>query len=249
MLFVKGRDPGYPDPTMKTIRLPQLALLGWALLMATASASAEQEQSRLWNAGGVELKLPATWQEISLSLLRQKLSALGMGDDQVYGAQTSKAGDNFTYPYLLVTIKNGGRMADWQLPQMERRIRQSVEKGGAQLGRYAWKDGAAWVEVTTGDVEFMNVMLPTEKGFATLSFYSNKEDFASWRQVFEQIGSSAHLQPPLARHWSLIDNATVGAFLRSLSHVDRTVVISCAAAGLLALGAVWFTRWRAKAKR
>jgi hypothetical protein len=26
-----------------------------------------------------------------------------------------------------VTIKNGGRMADWQLPQMEQSIRQSVE--------------------------------------------------------------------------------------------------------------------------
>ena len=233
---------------MKTIRLPQVALLGWALLMTTASASAQQERSWLWNAGGVELKLPATWQEISPSLLRGKVSALGMSDDQVYGAQTLEAGDNLTYPYLLVTIKNGSRMADWQLPQMEQRIRQSVEKSGAQLGRYAWKDGAEWVEVTTGDVAFMNVMLPTEKGLATLSFYSNKEEFASWRRVFEQIGSSAHLQPPLARQSSLIDNSTIGPFLRSLGHVDPAIVASCGAAGLLMLGAVWFARWRAKAK-
>jgi len=112
---------------MKIIRLPQVALLGWALLMATASASAQQERSWLWNAGGVELKLPSTWQEISPSLLRGKVSALGMSVDHVYGAQTLKAGDNLTYPYLLVTIKNGGRMADWQLPQMEQSIRQSVE--------------------------------------------------------------------------------------------------------------------------
>jgi len=140
-------------------------------------------------------------------------------------------------------------MADWQLPQMEQSIRQSVEKSGAQLGRYAWKDGAEWVEVTTGDVKFMNVMLPTEKGLATLSFYSTKEEFAPWRRVFEQIGSSAHLQPPLARHWSLMDDSTTGPFLRSLSHVDPAIVLSCVAAGLLALGGVWFVRWRAKAKR
>jgi ABC-type nitrate/sulfonate/bicarbonate transport system substrate-binding protein len=83
---------------MKTIRLSQVALLGWALLMATASASVQQEQSWLWNAGGVELKLPSTWQEISPSLLRGKVSALGMGADHVYGAQTLKAGDTLLIP-------------------------------------------------------------------------------------------------------------------------------------------------------
>ena len=233
---------------MKTIRLPQVTLLGWALLMTTASASVQQERSWLWNLGGVELKLPSTWQEISPSLLRGKVSALGMSVDHVYGAQTLKAGDNLTYPYLLVTIKNGGRMADWQLQQMEQSIRQSVEKSGSQLGRYAWKDGALWVEVTTGDVKFMNVMLPTEKGLAILSFYSTRDESASWQRVFEQIGSSAHLQSPLARQSSLMDNSTIGPFLRSLGHVDSAIVFSCVAAGLLALGAVWFARWRAKAK-
>lgn len=88
--------------------------------MPTASASVQQEQSWLWNAGGVGLKLPSTWQEISPSLLRGKVSALGMSADHVYGAQTLKAGDNLTYPYLVVTIKNGGRMADWQLPQISK---------------------------------------------------------------------------------------------------------------------------------
>jgi hypothetical protein len=83
---------------MKTIRLPQVALLGWASLMATASVSAQQEQSWLWNAGGVELKLPSTWQEISPSLLRGKVSALGMSVDRVYGAQTLKVGDNLLIP-------------------------------------------------------------------------------------------------------------------------------------------------------
>jgi len=212
---------------MKTIRLSQVALLGWGLLMTTANASAQQEQSWLWEAGGVELKLPSTWQGISPSLLRRKVSALGMNDDLVYGAQTLKAGDDLTYPYLLVTIKNGGRIADWQLPHLEQSIRQSVEKSGSQLGRYAWKDGALWVEVTTANVKFINVMLPTEKGLATLSFYSTAEEFASWQRVFEQIGSSVHLQPPLARQWSLMDNSTIGPFLRSLGHVDAAIVRSC----------------------
>jgi hypothetical protein len=233
---------------MKTIRLSHVVLLGWGLLMTAANASAQQEQSWLWKAGGVELKLPSTWQEISPSLLRGKVSALSINTDQVYGAQ-SKAGDDLTYPYLLVTIKNGGRMADWQLPQIEQSIRQSVEKNGSQLGRYAWKDGALWVEVTTRDVKFMNVMLPTEKGLATLSFYSTAEEFASWQRVFEQIGSSVHLQPPLARQWSPMDNSIIGPFLRSLGHVDAAIIRSCVTAALLALAIVWFARRRAKAKR
>jgi hypothetical protein len=233
---------------MKTTRLSQIALLG-GLLITAANASAQQEQSWLWKAGGVELKLPSTWQEISPTLLRGKVSALGMSADHVYGAQTLKAGDDLTYPYLVVTIKNGGRMADWQLRQMEQSIRQSVEKSGSQLGRYAWKDGALWVEVTTADVKFMNVMLPTEKGLATLSFYSTAEEFASWQRVFEQIGSSVHLQPPLARQWSLMDNSIIGPFLRSLGHVDAAIIRSCVAAALLALAIGWFIRWRAKAKR
>jgi len=244
---LSGRGP--VPLNMKTICLPRVTLLGWALLTATANASGQQEQSWLWKAGGVELKLPSTWQEISPSLLRGKVSALGVSADHVYGAQTSKAGDDLTYPYLLVTIKNGGRLTDWQLPQMEHSIRQTVEKNGSQLGRYAWKDGALWVEVTTGGVKFMNVMLPTEKGLATLSFYSTAEEFASWQRVFEQIGSSVHLQPPLARQWSLMDNATIGPFLKSLGHVDAAIIRSCLAAGLLALAIVWFVRWRAKAKR
>ena len=234
---------------MKTIRLSQVALLGWGLLMTAANASAQQEQSWLWEAGGVELKLPSTWQGISPSLLRRKVSALGTNDDLVYGAQTLKAGDDLTYPYVLVTIKNGGRIADWQLPHLEQSIRQSVEKSGSQLGRYAWKDGALWVEVTTADVKFMNVMLPTEKGLATLSFYSTAEEFASWQRVFEQIGSSVHLQPPLARQWSLMDNSTIGPFLGSLGHLNPAIIRACVAAGLLALATVWFVRWRAKAKR
>jgi hypothetical protein len=233
---------------MKTTRLSQIALLG-GLLITAANASAQQEQSWLWKAGGVELKLPSTWQEISPTLLRGKVSALGMSADHVYGAQTLKAGDDLTYPYLVVTIKNGGRMADWQLRQMEQSIRQSVEKSGSRLGRYAWKDGALWVEVTTADVKFMNVMLPTEKGLATLSFYSTAEEFASWQRVFEQIGSSVHLQPPLARQWSLMDNSIIGPFLRSLGHVDAAIIRSCVAAALLALAIGWFIRWRAKAKR
>jgi len=233
---------------MKTTRLSQIALLG-GLLITAANASAQQEQSWLWKAGGVELKLPSTWQEISPTLLRGKVSALGMSADHVYGAQTLKAGDDLTYPYLVVAIKNGGRMADWQLRQMEQSIRQSVEKSGSQLGRYAWKDGALWVEVTTADVKFMNVMLPTEKGLATLSFYSTAEEFASWQRVFEQIGSSVHLQPPLARQWSLMDNSIIGPFLRSLGHVDAAIIRSCVAAALLALAIGWFIRWRAKAKR
>ena len=233
---------------MKNIRLSQVALLGWALLIATANASGQQEQSWLWKAGGVELKLPSTWQEISPSLLQRKVSALGVNDDHVYGAQTSKAGDDLAYPYLLVTIKNGGRLADWQLPRLEQSIRQSVEKSGSRLGRYAWKDGALWVEVTTGDVKFMNVMLPTEKGLATLSFYSTAEEFASWQRVFEQIGSSVHLQPPLTRQWGLIDNSTIGPFLGSLGQASPAIVRSGVAALLLALAIGWFVRWRAKAK-
>jgi hypothetical protein len=234
---------------MKTICLPRVTLLGWALLTATANAAGQQDQSWLWKAGGVELKLPSTWQEISPSLLRGRVSALGLSADHVYGAQTSKAGDDLTYPYLLVTIKNGGRLADWQLPQMEHSIRQAVQKDGSKLGRYAWKDGALWVEVTTGDVTFMNVMLPTEKGLATLSFYSTAQEFASWQRVFEQISSSVHLQPPLARQWSLMDNATIGPFLKSLGHINPAIIRSCVAAGLLALAIVWFVRRRAKAKR
>jgi hypothetical protein len=65
---------------MKTTRLSQIALLG-GLLITAANASAQQEQSWLWKAGGVELKLPSTWQEISPTLLRGKVSALGMGAD------------------------------------------------------------------------------------------------------------------------------------------------------------------------
>jgi hypothetical protein len=239
----------WPPLNMKTTSLPRVTLLGWALLTATANASGQQEQAWLWKAGGVELKLPSTWQEISPGLLRGKVSALGMSADHVYGAQTSKAGDELSYPYLLVTIKNGGRLADWQLPRLEHSIRQSVEKSGSQLGRYAWKDRALWVEVTTGDVKFMNVMLPTEKGLATLSFYSTAEEFASWQRVFEQIGSSVRLQPPLARQWSPMDNATIGPFLKSLGHIDAAIIRSCVAAGLLALAIVWFVRWRPKAKR
>ena len=234
---------------MKTTRRSQVALLGLALVMTAANASGQQEQSWLWKAGGVELKLPSTWQEISPSLLLATVSGLGISADHVYGAQTFKAGDDLTYPYLLVTIKNGGRIADWQLPHLEQSIRQSVEKSGSQLGRYAWKDGALWVEVTTADVKFMNVMLPTERGLATLSFYSTAEEFASWQRVFEQIGSSVHLQPPLARQWSLMDNSTIGPFLRSLGHVDTPIVRWCVTAGLLALAIGWFVRWRTKAKR
>ena len=234
---------------MKNIRLSQVALLGWALLIATANASGQPEQSWLWEAGGVEIKLPSTWQEISPSLLQRKVSALGVNDDHVYGAQTSKAGDDLAYPYLLVTIKNGGRLADWQLPHLEQSIRQSVEKSGSQLGRYAWKDGALWVEVTTGDVKFMNVMMPTANGLATLSFYSTAGEFASWQRVFEQIGSSVHLQAPLTRQWGLMDNSTIGPFLGSLGHLNPAIIRSCVTAGLLALAIVWFVRWRAKAKR
>jgi hypothetical protein len=58
--------------------------------MTAANASAQQEQSWLWKAGGIELKLPSTWQEISPSLLRRKVSDLGVKDDLVYGAQTLK---------------------------------------------------------------------------------------------------------------------------------------------------------------
>jgi len=234
---------------MKPIRPPQIALLAWALLMATANAWAQPEQSWLWKAGSVELKLPSTWQEISPGLLRTKVSALGVNQDQVYGAQLSKAGDDLAYPYLLVTIKNGGRLADWQLPRLEKRIRQSVEKSGSQLGRYAWKDGALWVEVTTGDVKFMNVMMPTANGLATLSFYSTAGEFASWQRVFEQIGSSVHLQPPLTRQWGLMDNSTIGPFLGSLGQASPAIVRSGVAALLLALAIGWFVRWRAKAKR
>jgi hypothetical protein len=92
-------------------------------------------------------------------------------------------------------------------------------------------------------------VLPTEKGLATLSFYSPAEEFASWQRVFEQISSSVQLQPPLARQSSLMDNSTIGPFLGPLGHLNPANIRSCVAAALLALAIVWFVRWRAKAER
>jgi NADPH:quinone reductase-like Zn-dependent oxidoreductase len=93
---------------------------------------------RLTNGRGADI----VFDVVGGAMFEQCLSALTWRGRQVAISSSPeprvnfKAGGDLTYPYLLVPIKNGGRIADWQLPHLEQSIRQSVEKSGSQLARF-----------------------------------------------------------------------------------------------------------------
>ena len=203
---------------MRTIQYSLLI----TLLMAAVIANADEYKKNQFN-----ISVPPEWAEIPRDIIGayEKAVAEAAPDFPIqhydYGFQLESSENWFEYPYVLIQIKNAGRIAEKDLEKMEQLpVQKELDERQRQMGsmvlglragkmvfdrenRIVWM-GIDMNVVDKGPVSGLSAMIPTEKGFIQVSGYSLQVDYPEYESIFRSIALSVSPMPELAYkpHWT-----------------------------------------------
>jgi len=140
-----------------------------------------------------------------------------------YGFQLDETKNWFEHPYILVQIKNMGRIPDSQLEKLAGYSVQDTVKEykdglnsvatDIQIGRmiYDKQTKIIWMHIQSnvvyvGPVSGISGMIPTEKGFIQIVGYSLRDDYPKYDPVFRSIILSVAPEPSLVYKPKWSDN-------------------------------------------
>lgn len=197
------------------------------------------------------ISLPDGWVGIPKDVINENEQKIARATPNIpaqhadYGFQLGSAKNWFAYPYILIQVRNTGRIPESQLKQAEGySIKESINKhkndwgpvmSDIQAGKmYYDKDAKLiWLRmemevVGVGQISGLSAMVPTEKGFIQVNAYSLKNDFSMYEQMF--ISSAMSVTPNIELaykpRWS--DNLPP-----AVSGIDWGQVVSKAIAGAI----------------
>ena len=167
-----------------------------------------------------------------------------------YGFQLESSNNWFEYPYILVQIKDTGRIPENQLEKLEKySFKDTIDKSkkdlsslmsDIQVGKmyYDKQEKIIWMRiemnvVNIGIVSGLSGMVPTEKGFIQVAGYSLKNDFSNNEHVFRSVSMSVLPEPDLVYKPKWSDN--LPSFL---SRIDWGKVAGKAVAGAIIGGII-----------
>jgi hypothetical protein len=174
----------------------------------------------LYQKNGFSITLPEGWTEMPRNVIdsfEMELSKQAPNATQHYdyGFQLKKSENWFEYPYILVQIKNTGRIQENQLEQLENLSLQEEirEKGKKDLGSvmsdiqvgkmyYDKHAKIVWLRIganviNVGLITGLSGMVPTETGFIQVSGYSLADDFPNYNSTFQSVAMSVTPEPEL----------------------------------------------------
>lgn len=178
------------------------------ILLVGFSATAYSEQ--LLQKKSFTVSLPDDWVEIPSDVIAARESAIAAAAPNApaqhydYGFQLSSADYWFQYPYILVQIKNIGRVSESRLENLDTvNIEDTIEKTKTQLrpamsdakvGKmyYEKKHRIIWLRmesnvVNVGPISGLSGMVLTDKGFIQVSGYSTRNEYPIYETVFRSI--------------------------------------------------------------
>ena len=238
-----------------------------AAICMAFSMTARAEQT--FRKEAFSIALPDGWVEIPgevLDAYEREIASLAPAAPRQsydYGFQEDGAPRWLHYPYILVQIKNEGRIPEGELEKLEsvsgqgeidrRKEDLSPVISRMEAGRmvYDKQAGVVWLRieadvVDVGPVSGLSGIVPTEKGVVQVNGYALKDDFSRYEEVFESAIASLTPSPELAyrSRWSDGPPPAIGG-------MDWGRVLERAAAGAVVGGfvALLAALWTRRKKR
>ena len=204
------------------------------------------------------ITIPSGWVEMPRDIIDsyEKLLAEAAPDLPLqhydYGFQLESSENWFEYPYILIQIKNSGRIPENDLEKLEQiSLQKEFDKHEKQVGsiaselqagkmvfdkhhRIVWM-GFEMKVVNVGPISGLSAMIPTEKGLIQVSGYSLRADYPIYDSIFHSIALSTIPIAELAYkpHWT--DN--VPSVVRGINwdKVIGNTIIGALIGGILGL--------------
>ena len=195
-------------------------LITYVLLIvafATLSIASDSELQK----NGFSISLPDGWIEMPRDVIdayEKEITRLAPNvttQHYDYGFQLDSSKNWFEYPYILVQVKNIGRIPESQLEKLERySVQESLDKykkgvssimSDIQAGKmvYDKETKMIWMRIESnvaniGPISGISGMIPTEKGFIQVMGYSLREHYPTYEAIFQSVALSVSPEPGLA---------------------------------------------------
>lgn len=218
-------------------------------VVSTASASELKKN-------GFSISLPDGWVEIPRDVIDSyekeiaRIAPKANAQHYDYGFQLDSSKNWFEYPYILVQVKNTGRIPESQLEKLEEySVQESLDKqkkavssimSDIQPGKmvYDKQTKMIWMRieanvVNIGPISGISGMVPTEKGFIQVMGWSLRENYPTYEAIFQSVAVSVSPEAGLAYkpRWSdSLPSAVTG--------MDWGKVIGKAIAGAIICGII-----------
>lgn len=200
---------------MHKIRFVTYVLLIFTFTVVSKLIASELKKS------GFSISLPDGWIEIPRNVIDayEKEIARLAPNIQVqhydYGFQLASSKNWFEYPYILVQVKNTGRIPESQLEKIaEYNIQGGLDKSKKKLGSimseiqagkmiYDKQNKIIWMRIELNVANIKQIagisgIVPTEKGFIQITGYCLKENYSTYEPIFQSVILSVSPEPGLA---------------------------------------------------
>lgn len=170
---------------------------------------------------GFSISLPAGWVEMPTDVIDAfekeiaRLTPNAPAQHYNHAFQLGSSENWFEYPYILVQIKNTGRIPESQLEKLKGyNIQESLEKhkkglssilSDVQAGEmvYDKQTKMIWMRieanvVNTGPISGISGMVLTEKGFIQVMGYCLRGNYPTYENIFQSVALSVSTEPGLA---------------------------------------------------
>jgi len=193
-----------------------MSLLLIAIVAISSPAYGEERVQK----NGFSISLPDGWVEIPRGAIDSyektvaELAPNAPAQHYDCGFQLESGKNWFEYPYVLIQVKNIGRIPESQLEKLEgvslqktlddQKDRLSTIMSGAQAGKmiYDRQNRMIWMRMEfnvrdVGPVTGICGMIPTEKGFIQVNGYCAKNIYSRYEQILRAIATSMTPDPAL----------------------------------------------------
>jgi len=195
-------------------------LITYLLLVVTAAGVSIASGSEL-HKNGFSITLPDGWVEMHRDVIdayQEELARLASNappQHYDYGFQLGSSKNWFEYPYILVQLKNTGRIPESQLEKLERySVQETLDKhkkglssimSDIEVGKiiYDKQTKMIWMRIESnvvniGPISGLSGMVPTEKGFIQVMGYSLRENYSTYEPIFQSVALSISPEAGLA---------------------------------------------------
>lgn len=238
------------------MRLKRLESLFFFLIIMTISSIAYGEVKIEKN--GYVISLPDEWIEIPSEVLEKyekMVSVLAPNAKKQHydcGFQLSGKENWLDYPYVIIQVKNTGRITESELAKIQDfSMQKTLDEEGKNFSAvmsniqagdmiYDKENKIIWMRVEAdvkeiGPISGISGMILTEKGLIQVNAYSLKEDYATYEPVFRSIVKSVTPSPELAYKSKWFDSLPVSLTGINWGKVGSKAVGGAIIAGIIAL--------------
>lgn len=208
-----------------------IALCLSAMLIAGVASGATPLPQTVETSDNFTMSLPAEWIQIPRDVLDAYMKKMAELAPQApkqtfeYGFQLKTPAGWFHYPYMLVQVRNIGRVPEAELkslPRVENALREGIkqaETGAKSLCAemsvnktyYDSDSHILWTQVSTevvnvGTVRGVMAMILTERGIIQVMCYARSAEFEQYAPMFEEIARNVRVGETIRYRPKLTDS-------------------------------------------